>query len=93
MRHRESGFICALKVLEKGQITRENAEANVRREIEVHSNLRQPGILGFYNWFHDSRRIYLVLEYAAGGELVWLRHFDLFSSLVPLPLFPRAGGP
>ena len=70
VRHRKSGFICALKVLDKAQIARENAEVHVRREIEVHSNLRQPGILGFYSWFHDSRRIYLVLEYAVGGELV-----------------------
>jgi aurora kinase len=70
VRHRQSGFICALKVLEKTQISREKAEVHVRREIEVHSNLRHPGILGFYNWFHDSRRIYLILEYAAGGELV-----------------------
>ncbi|AEO62542.1 uncharacterized protein THITE_2073368 [Thermothielavioides terrestris NRRL 8126] len=69
VRHRESGFICALKVLDKAQIAREKAEVHVRREIEVHSNLRQPGILGFYNWFHDERRIFLVLEYAAGGEL------------------------
>lgn len=70
VKHRQSGFLCALKVLEKAQIARENAEVHVRREIEVHGVLRHPGVLGFYNWFHDSRRIYLLLEYAAGGELV-----------------------
>ncbi|KAI0407530.1 serine/threonine-protein kinase [Xylaria palmicola] len=68
-RHRKSGYICALKMLKKEEITREKAEIHVRREIEVHGNLRHPGILGFYGWFHDSRRIFLVLEYAAGGEL------------------------
>ncbi|KAI1427405.1 serine/threonine-protein kinase [Xylaria sp. FL1777] len=68
-RHRNSGYICALKVLNKDEIVREGAEVHVRREIEVHSNLRHPGILGFYGWFHDSRRIFLILEYAAGGEL------------------------
>lgn len=68
-RHRASGYICALKVLNKAEITRERAEVHVRREIEVHSNLRHPGILGFYGWFHDTRRIFLILEYAAGGEL------------------------
>ncbi|KAI0411701.1 serine/threonine-protein kinase [Xylaria grammica] len=68
-RHRDSGYICALKVLNKDEISREAAETHVRREIEVHSNLRHPGVLGFYGWFHDSRRIFLILEYAAGGEL------------------------
>ncbi|KAM5347048.1 hypothetical protein ACJ41O_010053 [Fusarium nematophilum] len=68
-KHRDSGFVCALKVLNKDEITRGNAEVHVRREVEVHSNLRHPGVLGFYNWFHDSRRIFLILEYAPGGEL------------------------
>ncbi|TGJ81662.1 hypothetical protein E0Z10_g7103 [Xylaria hypoxylon] len=68
-KHRESGYICALKMLKKEEITREKAEMHVRREIEVHSNLRHPGILGFYGWFHDSRRVFIILEYAAGGEL------------------------
>ncbi|KAI0379499.1 kinase-like protein [Hypomontagnella monticulosa] len=68
-RHRPSGFICALKVLNKEEIREENAEVHVRREIEVHSKLRHPGNLGFYNWFHDSSRIFLVLEYAPGGEV------------------------
>ncbi|KAI0137964.1 kinase-like protein [Hypoxylon sp. NC0597] len=68
-KHRPSGFICALKVLDKNEIKREKAETHVRREIEVHSQIRHPGILGFYNWFHDSRRIFLILEYSPGGEL------------------------
>ncbi|KAK0112020.1 hypothetical protein ONS96_001281 [Cadophora gregata f. sp. sojae] len=67
--HRPSGFVCALKTLYKDQIVREGAENLVRREIEVHGNLQHPGVLKFYNHFHDSKRIFLILEYAAGGEL------------------------
>ncbi|TRX95412.1 hypothetical protein FHL15_003743 [Xylaria flabelliformis] len=33
-RHRKSGYICALKMLRKEEITRERAEFHVRREIE-----------------------------------------------------------
>lgn len=69
VRHRPSGYVCALKVLDKAQIARERAEVHVRREIEVHSNLRHPSVLAFHAWFHDSRRVFLVIEYAAGGEL------------------------
>ncbi|KAI1103138.1 kinase-like protein [Jackrogersella minutella] len=68
-KHRSSGFICALKVLNKDEIRRDKAETHVRREIEVHGNIRHPGVVGFYGWFHDSRRIFLILEYAPGGEL------------------------
>ncbi|KAI1737853.1 kinase-like protein [Xylaria scruposa] len=79
-RHRESGLICALKVLNKENIMRDGKERHVRREIEVHSHVRHPGIIGFYGWFHDSSRIVLILEYAIGGELfkVLLRE-DHFS--------------
>lgn len=68
-RHRKSGYVCALKVLNKDEIRAQKAELHVRREIEVHSNLRHHGVLNFLGWFHDSRRIFLMLEFAAGGEL------------------------
>ncbi|TRX97999.1 hypothetical protein FHL15_001209 [Xylaria flabelliformis] len=68
-RHRESCLICALKVLNKENFMCDGKERHVRREIEVHSCLRHPGIIGFYGWFHDSSRIVLILEYAIGGEL------------------------
>lgn len=68
-RHRRSGFVCALKVLNKDEVRAEGAEAHVRREIEVHSRLRHPSVIGFYGWFHDSRRIFIIQEFAAGGEL------------------------
>lgn len=31
--------------------------------------LRHPNILRLYNYFHDERRVFLILEYAPGGEL------------------------
>ncbi|WEW59204.1 spindle assembly checkpoint kinase [Emydomyces testavorans] len=68
-RHRPSKFVCALKVLQKDEIILERAERQIMREVEIHSNLRHPGILRFYNWFQDSKRVILILEYAAGGEL------------------------
>ena len=33
------------------------------------SRLRHPNILRLYAWFHDDNRIFLVLEYAARGEV------------------------
>lgn len=37
--------------------------------MEPSSSTRHPNILHLYNYFYDDTRIYLILEYAPGGEL------------------------
>ncbi|KAK1831737.1 Serine/threonine-protein kinase ark1 [Podospora conica] len=69
-RERTSNFICALKVLYKSELQHgSGVEKQVRREIEIQSNLRHPNILKLYGHFHDSKRIFLILEFAGKGEL------------------------
>lgn len=68
-RDRASGFICALKVLHKTELQQGKVEKQVRREIEIQSNLRHPNILQLYGHFHDSKRVFLILEFAGKGEL------------------------
>ncbi|CAD7939601.1 unnamed protein product [Amoebophrya sp. A120] len=68
-RERKSKYICALKVLQKKQLIKHCVEKQLQREIEIQSHLRHPNILRLYNWFHDTNRIYLILELAPGGEL------------------------
>ena len=68
-REKETKFVIALKVLFKKQIANQGIEHQVRREIEIQSHLRHPNILRMYGFFHDDQRIYLILEYAAGGTL------------------------
>ncbi|KAF2004967.1 kinase-like protein [Amniculicola lignicola CBS 123094] len=69
-RHCSSNYVCAIKILSKAQITNDEEEKFIRRELEVHQNLAHPNILRFLSWFHDDAQIYLVLEYAAGGNLL-----------------------
>lgn len=66
-KERTSNFICALKVLHKSELGK--VEKQVRREIEIQSQLAHPNILRLYGHFHDSKRIFLILEYAGKGEL------------------------
>ena len=68
-RERSSGFVCALKVLHKNELQQGKVEKQVRREIEIQSNLRHPNILQLYGHFHDSKRVFLILEFAGKGEL------------------------
>ncbi|KDO26369.1 AUR protein kinase [Saprolegnia parasitica CBS 223.65] len=68
-RERKSEHIVALKVLQKAQLVKNNVEHQLRREIEIQSHLRHKNILRLYGFFHDEKRIYLIIEYAARGEL------------------------
>lgn len=68
-RERSTGFVCALKVLHKAELVQGKVEKQLRREIEIQSNLRHPNILKLYGHFHDSKRVFLILEFAGKGEL------------------------
>ena len=68
-KERTTGFVCALKVLHKSELQEGKVEKQLRREIEIQSNLRHPNILRLYGHFHDSKRVFLILEYAGKGEL------------------------
>ncbi|EDN10976.1 serine/threonine-protein kinase Eg2 [Histoplasma capsulatum] len=68
-RERSTGFVCALKVLHKSELVQGKVEKQLRREIEIQSNLRHPNILRLYGHFHDSKRVFLILEFAGNGEL------------------------
>lgn len=68
-RERRTGFIFALKVLDKAQLVKHRVEHQLRREIEIQSHCRHVNILRLYSYFHDEKRVYLMLEMAPGGEL------------------------
>lgn len=68
-KEKSTGFVCALKVLHKSELQQGKVEKQVRREIEIQSNLAHPNILRLYGHFHDTKRIFLILEFAGKGEL------------------------
>jgi len=68
-REKNTKYVVALKVLYKKQITQTKVMHQLKREIEIQYHLRHPNILRLFAYFFDERRIYLVLEYAQGGEL------------------------
>jgi aurora kinase len=69
VKEKSSGYICALKAMEKKELIEYKVETQFRREIEIQSNLRHPHILRLYGHFHDATRVYLIIEYVAHGEL------------------------
>ncbi|KAG2009558.1 AGC/Akt protein kinase [Coprinopsis cinerea AmutBmut pab1-1] len=65
----EPRYILALKTLYKSEIVQSRVEKQIRREIEIQQNLRHPNVLRLYGYFHDEKRIFLMLEFAGKGEL------------------------
>ncbi|KAJ1354644.1 hypothetical protein KIN20_011638 [Parelaphostrongylus tenuis] len=68
-RSKEEKIVVALKVLFKEQIFKHNVAHQVKREIEIQYHLRHPNILQLKGYFHDQQRVYIILEFAEGGEL------------------------
>ncbi|KAM7261811.1 hypothetical protein ACFE04_020888 [Oxalis oulophora] len=62
-------YVVALKVLFKKHVEKYRFHSQLKREMEIQSTLRHPNILRLYGWFHDTERIFLILEYAHRGEL------------------------
>ncbi|KAM0790068.1 hypothetical protein ACM66B_005396 [Microbotryomycetes sp. NB124-2] len=65
----EPHYIVALKCLFKEELVKAKVEKQLRREIEIQSHLAHPNILRLYGYFHDEKRIFLMLEFAGKGEL------------------------
>lgn len=68
-REKQSKYVVALKVLNKAQLVKSGIEHQLRREIEIQSHLRHRNILRLYGYFYDSKRVYLIIEFAPQGEL------------------------
>ena len=68
-RERHSKFIVALKMMFKSQLVNSRVMTQFRREVEIQSHLDHENILALYGYFWDSRKVYLILEYAPYGEL------------------------
>ncbi|ORY77263.1 kinase-like domain-containing protein [Leucosporidium creatinivorum] len=65
----EPKYIVALKCLHKEELVKAKVEKQLRREIEIQSHLAHPNILRLHGYFHDEKRIFLMLEFAGKGEL------------------------
>lgn len=69
VREKRTGFICALKSMKISELKDYRHERQFLREVEIHANLLHPNILRLYGYFHDKKRVFLIVEFAAQGEL------------------------
>lgn len=69
VRHKKTGFICALKAMDKSEIVQYNLQKQFRREVEIQRSLNHNNLTKLYGYFHDEKRVYLIMEYLINGEL------------------------
>lgn len=69
VRHLPTDTQFALKSIPKEMTNSEDLQAVLRREISVHEQLKHPNIVRLYGSLEDQENFYLVLEYAAKGNL------------------------
>jgi len=67
--HILTGEKVAVKILEKSRIIEVADVERVAREIHILKMLRHPHIIQLYEIIETSRQLYLLMEYASGGEL------------------------
>ncbi|KAH9499421.1 hypothetical protein Btru_003422 [Bulinus truncatus] len=58
----------AIKIVDKSQLDEDNL-GKIYREIEIMKLLRHPHIIRLYQVMESERMLYLVTEYASGGEI------------------------
>lgn len=73
VRHKD--LYAAMKIIYK----KENRLENIVGEIQNLYKLNHPNIITLYDFFHDTTKIYIVMEYAPGGDLNHAMNYRDFS--------------
>lgn len=69
-RHKESNRLYAMKVLKKASLFVHGKSAeHTKAERQILEEVRHPFIVQLFYAFQTNDRLYLILEYATGGEL------------------------
>lgn len=70
VRQKATGLLFAMKVLQKASIVvRKKTIEHTKTERNILEDVRHPYIVKLYYAFQTNHRLYLILEYAPGGEL------------------------
>ncbi|KAJ3321216.1 MAP microtubule affinity-regulating kinase 1 [Blyttiomyces sp. JEL0837] len=68
--HRFTNHKVAIKVIDKEKLPDEYSLKNIHREAQIMRMLDHPNIIQLFEVMETKRELFLVLEYAAGGEVL-----------------------
>lgn len=84
--HEQTGHKVAIKVLNKRKIRQYGVFEKVKRELKILRRFNNPHTIKLFEFIDTQTEIFMVLEYAAGGEL-----FDLIARRERVSNFPSSG--
>lgn len=67
--HKKSNRIYAIKEIKKATLDSKKLLEHARTEVKIMYKLNHPNIIKLHNHFEDDISIFLVLEFAAKGQL------------------------
>lgn len=80
------GRIYALKSLNKAEMFRKDQLAHVRAERDILAESDSPWVVKLYTTFQDSAKLYMLMEFLPGGDLMtMLIKYEIFS--IPITRF------
>ncbi|WVZ54628.1 hypothetical protein U9M48_005395 [Paspalum notatum var. saurae] len=65
----ETGEPVAIKILDKEKVLKHKMVEQIKREISTMKLIKHPNVVRIYEVMGSKTKIYIVLEYATGGEL------------------------
>eukprot|EP00759_Apiculatamorpha_spiralis_P022062 PhF_6_TR26415/c0_g1_i1/m.38192/K07198/PRKAA, AMPK; 5'-AMP-activated protein kinase, catalytic alpha subunit len=68
-KHSITGELVAIKMVPRSEIVAEKMGQKLRREVNVQRMFCHPHIIRLFEVIHTSQHMFLVMEYASGGEL------------------------
>lgn len=66
---KESGFVCAIKILSKRDLQEENMVEQFTRELKIQCYFKHPNIIKVYGFFDDLLHLYVLMECALDNRL------------------------
>lgn len=69
VKHKISGNVYAIKVINKAKIIESGMTEQIKLEVQIMYKLDHPNIIKLFNHFEDNDSFYLVLELASKGQL------------------------
>mmetsp|Transcript_13407 Transcript_13407/g.49816 ORF Transcript_13407/g.49816 Transcript_13407/m.49816 type:complete len:388 (-) Transcript_13407:292-1455(-) len=80
VRHNESGVVYAIKTLKKIALVKRNQLLHTQTERFVLQHVQHPFLMHLHFAWQTEKKLYMVLDFMAGGELFyWLKQHRRFS--------------
>lgn len=67
--HRDTSSKRAVKIMRKDLLKNDSKREDLEKEINILKTLDHPNIVRLFEFFEDTKRLYIVMEYCSGGEL------------------------